>query len=270
MEYQIITSEQNVIIKHIKGLRLKKNRQKHKNYIIEGVRAINEAIKNNVALEKVIFSKTLYSVEGGKSLLKQVEEKLSAIEITPELMKKLSDTENPQGIIALAKIKDNSLADIIISPKDLVVVLDRIQDPGNLGTIIRTAEAAGAKAVILTKGSVDPYNTKTIRGTMGALFHVPIIICNEDQEWLQFIKDNRIRLIASDVEAPKSYNDIEYTGRIAIIIGNEGNGIRRELLNEADEAVKIPIYGKIESLNASVAAALLIYKAIEGRRQENS
>ncbi|SCY80262.1 RNA methyltransferase, TrmH family [Alkaliphilus peptidifermentans DSM 18978] len=269
LEYQVITSEQNPIIKHIKGLKLKKNRIKYNSYLVEGVRIIDEAIRHQAQMERVVFCSSLVNVEGGRKLLMQAQKKYTVNEITPELMKKLSDTENPQGIIAVAQNQNNSLEAININHQATIVILDRIQDPGNLGTIIRTAEAAGTDGIILTKGSVDPYNSKTIRGTMGALFHIPVIICNDNDEWIEFIKKYKFKLFASHLETNQSYDDIEYPEKTAIIIGNEANGIDEKLLKIADEAIKIPIYGKIESLNASVAAGLLMYKAVEKRKSIN-
>jgi TrmH family RNA methyltransferase len=134
-----------------------------------------------------------------------------------------------------------------------------------MGTTIRTAEAAGVDAVIVTKGSVDPYNSKTLRAAMGAIYHMPIIQVDSDDEWLGLIKERGIKILAGGFEESQDYRSVAYDGSIAIIIGNEANGVDSTLLKAADIIVKIPILGKIESLNASVAAGIIIYKAVEAR-----
>ena len=134
-----------------------------------------------------------------------------------------------------------------------------------MGTIIRTSESANVDAVFITKGSVDPYNDKVLRATMGAVFHLPIIQCQDDA-WREYLKERNVKLIAADLDTDKTYVDINYDGNIGIIIGNEANGIDKKILNNVDETVIIPILGRIESLNAAVAAGILIYKAVEERR----
>jgi TrmH family RNA methyltransferase len=185
-------------------------------------------------------------------------------EVPGQLFNKIAATENPQGIMAVANMRNITLESLELEDdKELLfVVLDRIQDPGNMGTIIRTSEGAKADAIILTKGSVDPYNDKVLRATMGAIFHLPIIQCKDDA-WIEYLKEKNVRLIAADLNTDKTYVDIDYDGSIGIIIGNEANGIDEKILYNADEKVIIPILGKIESLNAAMAAGILIYKAIE-------
>ncbi|SDK75106.1 TrmH family RNA methyltransferase [Natronincola ferrireducens] len=265
MERDKITSQQNKIIKHVKGLQAKKNRRLHKQFVIEGIRVLEECLLHQIPIHYVFYTEDLVKLQGGGALLEKVKKDYRSYEITRELLLKISDTENPQGIIAVVSMPENNLQSIKISEDAFFVILDRVQDPGNMGTILRTAEAAGADGIILTKGCVDPYNSKTIRATMGALLHIPVIETNSNEEWINILKDNSVKLIASDLDTPKTYLDVDYKNKIAIIIGNEANGIDETLLEKADELVKIPILGKIESLNASVAAAILIYKVVEAK-----
>ena len=265
MRIRSISSENNAIIKYIKSLRFKKQRTKNLQFVIEGVRIIDECLKHNGDIEYIIYSKDLHTVQHGTDLLDEVCEKDYVIyEVPGQLFNKIAATVNPQGIMAVANMRNITLESLELEDdKELLfVVLDRIQDPGNMGTIIRTSEGAKADAIILTKGSVDPYNDKVLRATMGAIFHLPIIQCKDDA-WIEYLKEKNVRLIAADLNTDKTYVDIDYDGSIGIIIGNEANGIDEKILYNADEKVIIPILGKIESLNAAMAAGILIYKAIE-------
>lgn len=265
MEVKFISSENNSIIKHVKALDLKKQRVKHMQYTVEGLRIVSECIKYKGDIEYIIYSEDLLNIQGGSDLLEKVsQEGYTVYQVPSQLFNKLARTESPQGVLAVVNMKKMTLNDLELKDRDnlFFVILDRIQDPGNMGTIIRTAESANADAVIITKGSVDPYNSKTLRATMGAIFHLPIIQCPDD-EWLGYLKRNQVTLIAADLDTDKTYIDIDYNKNIGIIIGNEANGIDPQILENVDERVIIPILGKIESLNASVAAGILIYKAAE-------
>ncbi|AOY76387.1 TrmH family RNA methyltransferase [Clostridium formicaceticum] len=263
MEKQVISSQQNKFIKHIKALQNKKNRKIHGQFVIEGIRIIEECFLHGVPVDYILYTEEVENLQGGSRVLKQAVENYKSYEVAKSLFDSLSDTETPQGIMAVVNIQGHSLEILNMKEDTFFIVLDRIQDPGNMGTIIRTAEAAGADAIILTKGCVDPYSGKVIRATMGALFHIPIIEVKENEVWIEMLKRNDVKLIASDLNTGYEYTKVDYTGKIAIIIGNEANGIDQNLLPYVDLSIKIPILGKIESLNASTAAAILIYKAVE-------
>lgn len=265
MKIKLISSENNAIIKHIKSLRFKKWRMKHLQFVVEGVRIIDECLKHNGDIKYIVYCEDLHTVRYGTDLLNRIREKGFVIyEVPGQLFNKIAATENPQGIIAVINMRNIALEDLGLKDDGelLFVILDRIQDPGNMGTIIRTSESAGADAVILTKGSVDPYNDKILRATMGAVFYLPIIQCKDDT-WIEYLKERNVKLIAADLDTDKTYIDIDYGGNIGIIIGNEANGIDKKILYNVDERVIIPILGKMESLNAAVAAGILIYKVVE-------
>lgn len=264
MEAQYISSEENKIIKQINSLKMRKQRKKLGKFIVEGYRVIADCLSSNSQIiDFVVFSSSAIESLEGKKLFKTLMLNHKVFEVPDKLFKKITETENPQGMLAVVSMIDFKL-DTLLNKEDnsIFVILDRIQDPGNMGTIIRTAVAINAKAVILTKGSVDPYNSKTVRSTMGAVFNIPIIEI-EDNSWVTALKENNIRLIGSTLDTQKSYLQIDYSGGLGIIIGNEANGIDPQLLEKVDEKVYIPIIGNIESLNASVAAGVLLYKAIE-------
>lgn len=265
MDIKLISSENNLVIKHVRSLQLKKQRMKNLQFVVEGVRIVGECLKHGGDIEYVLYSEELHKVAGGSDLLDSIlNQGLTVYELPDQLFNKLSDTDTPQGIMAVVKMTNNSLDNIEFKNENnlFFVILDRIQDPGNMGTIIRTAESANVDAIILTKGSVDPYNAKTIRATMGAIFHLPIIQC-ENEEWMKFLKDRNVNLVAADLDTDKTYIDINWKQNIGIVVGNEANGIDEDILFHVDERVIIPILGKIESLNASIAAGILIYKAAE-------
>jgi len=264
-----ITSGQNPVIKEIKALKEKKYRDQKGLYFIEGIRFIEEAIKEKELISKVLVSEKIGEVKGGKEILKQLEEaNFSSIYTVPnKLYLEVTDTENPQGILAVMHKKSVSI-ESVYDNKNFFVVLDSIQDPGNMGTIIRTADAAGATAVIVSKGCVDVYNPKVLRATMGSIFHIPICYCENILETLQSLKAKGIVLCAAHLSGSKSYFDLNYKNNIAIIIGNEANGISDSVAALSDELVKIPMEGKSESLNASIAAGLLIYEVLRCRMKQ--
>jgi len=264
-----ITSGQNPVIKEIKALKEKRYRDQKGLYFIEGIRFIEEAIKEKELISKVLVSEKIKEVKGGKEILKQLEEEeIGNIYTVPnKLYLEVTDTENPQGILAVMRKKSVSV-ESVYDDKNFFVVLDSIQDPGNMGTIIRTADAAGATAVIVSKGCVDVYNPKVLRATMGSIFHLPICYSENLLETLQSLKDRGIVLCAAHLRGSKNYFDLNYKGNVAIIVGNEANGITDSVADLSDELVKIPMEGKSESLNASVAAGLLIYEVFRCRMKQ--
>ncbi len=169
------------------------------------------------------------------------------------------DTENTQGILAVLEYKERDLVNNINQDDKFVLILDRIQDPGNMGTIIRTADSAGVDAVILLKGCVDIYNPKVIRSTMGSIFDMNIIHATQDDA-VNFLKSNDFNIVSSYLQTDNYYHETTYDGKIALVIGNEANGINDELIAQSDKLVKIPIYGNAESLNAAISAAVLMYE----------
>ena len=169
------------------------------------------------------------------------------------------DTENTQGILGVLKYKERDLINNISKDNKFVLILDRIQDPGNMGTIIRTADSAGVDAIILLKGCVDIYNPKVIRSTMGSIFDMNIIHATQ-YETVDFLKQNGFNIVSSYLQTDNYYHETNYEGKIALVIGNEANGINDDLISKSDKLIKIPIYGKAESLNAAISAAILMYE----------
>ena len=251
----VIESKDNTLFKYTKKLKERKHRTKENKYIIEGFRLVQEAFKAKCNIEYIIVN------EGGKGKLEeylsQYMDSIKIYEMRNELFSQLTSTENTQGIIGVANI-NNSISDI---NGDFYLLCDKVQDPGNLGTIIRTAHAAGVNAIILTKGTVDIYNDKTIRSTMGSIFYIPIIYDN-DLTLLKKLKDGGFSLVATSLEESKNFFDEDLVGKVILSVGNEGNGISEEIFELADKKVKIPMPGGAESLNVGVATSIILFEKV--------
>ena len=254
-----IQSKDNKTIKHIISLQQRKYRQKFGEYTVEGIRAVTDIGKKD-------FLRSILIRESKRSELEPLVQKgftVSYIYVVQDpIFDKIEHSVNGQGILGIAKKCVNDLHSLIVED-GLYVALDGVQDPGNLGTIIRTAVAAGAKGIFLLKGTVDPYNEKCVRSTMSALCNIPIFEDVTLSEFYDFIKDNTIKTYVTSLENAKPYHTILYPKRTMIILGNEGNGVSREIIEMCDQAITIPMYGDIESLNVSIAAALCMYKVRE-------
>ena len=261
----MVTSNQNPVIKEIKALRERKFREEKRLFFIEGIRFVEEALNAGAGIELIMVSERLQGIKGGKKILEKAAAwKHKVVTVSDRLFREVSDTENPQGVLAVVKMMDYSLVDVV-RDNSLVLILDSLQDPGNMGTIIRTADAAGVTGIIISKGCVDIYNPKVLRSTMGSVFHVPFCITDNLNKTVEWLKSNNIRLLAAHLDGASNYFDLDLKGSIAFIVGNEANGISDEIASLADLLVKIPMPGKAESLNASVAAGLLMYEAVRQR-----
>lgn len=254
-----IQSKDNKTIKHIISLQQRKYRQKFGEYTVEGIRAVTDIGKKD-------FLRSILIRESKRSELEPLVQKgftVSSVYVVQDpIFNKIEHSVNGQGILGIAKKCVNDLHSFIVE-NGLYIALDGVQDPGNLGTIIRTAVAAGAKGIFLLKGTVDPYNEKCVRSTMSALCNIPIFEDVTLSEFYDFIKDNTIKTYVTSLENAKPYHTISYPKRTMIILGNEGNGVSREIIEMCDQAITIPMYGDIESLNVSIAAALCMYKVRE-------
>ncbi|MFA7637542.1 MAG: RNA methyltransferase [Monoglobales bacterium] len=250
----MITSASNPLIKHIKKLQTKKSyRRESGEFVIEGLRQVFDA-KNSL--------KTVLISEDFKEKLPDFP---CAVEIVaPQLMTAMSDTKNPQGILAVA---DMNLADEkdIIKEKGLYIFCDGIKDPGNLGTIIRTADSAGCDGVILSPDCVDLYNPKVVRATMSSMFNLPICVSEDSIKTLNSFKNNGVSIICTTPHTDSLIYSVDFKKSAMIILGNEANGVSDELLTMADACVKIPMVGHAESLNVATAGAVLIYEAVRQR-----
>ena len=256
--YKDITSKENPIYKLIKALSQKKVRARSGLFLMEGTRLLEEANNRGVKIKYLVVNETAENVT-------KINQDCQVLRLPNHLFKKVSDTISPQGIIAVAEQIEISLADIILGANPLVVVINGLQDPGNLGTIIRTSAAAGATAVLLTGGTVDLYNPKVVRSTMGSLFQVPIVNGLDDDEAVKWLEGNSINIMVADLDSEEYYYSVDLKKSLALVIGNENRGPKDIWRMAAYKKIKIPILGFTESLNASVAAGIILYDAVRQR-----
>ncbi|WP_294358122.1 RNA methyltransferase [uncultured Clostridium sp.] len=256
----VITSKDNSIIKEIKKLKDRKVRSAKGEFIVEGFRFVEEALKSDYEVKTLIIEE---SVEGKLSSynIDKYLDSINTIYVTKSIMKLLASTETPQGVLAVVKNKDIELVD----DDGFYIFCDKVQDPGNLGTIIRTAHASGALGVILRKGTVDLYNDKTLRSTMGSIFNVPVVYDNDDLDTILSLKNNGFKVISSSLDTDYNFYDIDLTGKCIIVVGNEGNGISSEIFAISDEKFKIPMPGGAESLNVGIATSVIAFEAVRQR-----
>lgn len=265
---ECITSSQNKMVKLAASLLQKKYRDETGLFLLEGIRLIEEAVQAGWSLECCLVTTEARSKERVLQILGQLSaQNIKLLQVPDEIFNKLTETQQPQGLVAIARKRDYTLADVFASKEQpLIVILESVQDPGNVGALIRTADAAGCSGVILTKGCADVYSGKTVRATMGSLFHLPIVSGVEENELITALKSNKIALFATSLATRNLYHDVNMSRPSAIVFGNEGSGVREEILQAADELMYIPIYGKAESLNVSASAAVILFEAMRQRQ----
>ena len=277
---EIISSKDNKRIKYIRSLLEKGSiRKKNHSFVVEGIKLVDEALEYGGVLD-IIVSKSLYEEivsgdlsrnallsDNGKHIIKQVKQGTSLTVVSDAVFKSVSDTITPQGILAVVDMLRHGFLEgdylkkaYEKSGKIKLLVLEDTADPGNLGTIMRTAEAAGVTGVIMGKGTVDIFNPKVVRSTMGSIFRLPFAYVDDLKSVIIGLKRDGISFYATHLMGKESYRDISYSDKAGILIGNEARGLSDEIANLADTYVIIPMQGKVESLNAAVAAALMMYE----------
>lgn len=256
---QSISSKENELIKHIRKLKDKKERDISNEYVIEGIKLIQEAIRENVKINQIIICDDCEKTESIPKDLKYEIAKYNCIYVTRKILKYISEVQEPQGILAV--IQKNNLNREIDYNQDIIVALDDVQDPGNLGTILRTVDSIGVTQILVSKGTADCFNPKVVRSTMGAIFRIKIIECEDLEKSLKEIKKHKYKIVVTSLQTNNSIYEINYNKKI-IVIGNEANGVEERIQKIADEKIKIPMIGKTESLNASVATGIVLYEYV--------
>lgn len=245
----MIISKDNSQIKHIRQLSQKKYRDDYKEFVVEGIKIVQEAIEENENIQLVVICEEL--------LKRQIDTKNFKVEyVNKSIFELISDTVTPQGILAVIKEKEPQEI-----TSQVLFALDDIQDPGNMGTIIRTLDAAGIKDLIISKESADIYNPKVTRSTMGAIYRVNVIRENLKAKLIE-LQEKGYKIVVTSLATDKYYYDIDYNEKMIIVIGNEGKGVSKEINEIADIKIKIPMLGKAESLNASIATGILAYEYV--------
>lgn len=261
----MILSSENPRIKLVKKLKEKKFRDKENKFYVEGRHLVDEALKCSAAIYYILYSGDL--PEELRSSI--VEKNIANFEISGSVYKKISDVDNTEGIIAiLSKLEYDIRQDFLDLPIKKAVICDNLQDPGNVGTIIRSGAASGIDAVFLSKDSADIYNQKVIRSSQGAIFHIAFFESHNTEALIKQLKKGGVNVIGADPGANKSYFDVNFKESFAVIIGNEGAGVRHNLLDFCDETVEIPMDKGIESLNAAVSASVILFEASRQRAKK--
>ena len=244
--------------KLVHALKSRRGREKHGLFLAEGVRVVEDLLASKVDLEFAIISTTLGDNERGGALIDALQNATQVRELDERALNDVAETETPQGVIAVARIPALTLIDIDVTVNDVVLVLDAIQDPGNLGTLIRSADAFGAAGVIALPGTTDYWSSKVIRSAVGAAFRIPLINATDDDAW-QWLAQHQFTICGADMRGEPA-GSLEISGRVAVVVGNEGGGLRDETRARLTRLVSIPMRGNAESLNVAVAAGILLYE----------
>ncbi len=255
---QIISSKDNETIKYIKKLKDKKYRDETGEYIVEGIKLVKEAIEENSKIKHIIICEDCESDSKIEQSLLYDIAKNNCIYVTKQVFQHVTGVETPQGVLAV--VEKNNKKEIDYN-KDIIIALDGIQDPGNLGTILRTVDSANLNQIILSNDCVDPYNPKVVRSTMGAIFRLNIIETKNLKETLEKAQKNKFDIMVTALDTNNNIYNVEYKNKV-IVIGNEANGVSKEIQDIANCKVKIPMLGRTESLNASVATGIIIYEYV--------
>lgn len=261
----MITSTGNQKVKEIIQLQKKsKARNQAGVFLVEGLRMIQEVPRER--LKKLYVSEGFYKKHQRELQQEGLLEQRVLETVSDHVFSVMSDTKTPQGVLGVIRRQEYLPEMLLESENPFLMVLDNLQDPGNLGTIFRTAEAAGVTGIIMSKDCVDIYNPKTIRSTMGAIYRMPFLIAEDLSEMIGKIQQRQIRVYAAHLEGKNTYDQENYRTGCAFLIGNEGNGLRREIAECADCWIRIPMAGQVESLNAAIAASVLMFEVSRQRR----
>ena len=252
---QVISSKENELIKHIKKLKDKKERDLSNEYLIEGVKLIREAIQEKAKIKQIIVCDECEKLGTIPQELTYEIAKYDCIYVTKKIYSYITEVKTPQGILAIIEKQSNE--NDIDYNQDIIIALDGIQDPGNLGTILRTVDSVGLTQILVSKDTADCYNPKVVRSTMGAIFRVKVIECENLEDTLK----HKFSIITTSLQTQNSIYDIKYKKDV-IVIGNEANGVSENIQKLADKKLKIPMFGKTESLNASVATGIILYEYV--------
>lgn len=271
----VISSPDNPALKTARKLAQKRGRGREGRVLLEGIRLVGEALAARLAFEYVLWSHRLLEEPGGPQLLGRLEAAARAgafrlIEAAPSALDAAADVEHPQGVLAVARQPAHGWDAVLAAEEPLVLVADRIADPGNLGTLIRAADAAGATGVVCTAGSTDPYAPKAVRAAMGSTFHLPVLLAGELGEVLGRLRAAGLAVYAADPGGAVTAEAADWTVPVALVLGNEAQGVSPAAVQAADLLVRIPMPGRAESLNVALAGGILLYEAVRQRARRRA
>lgn len=257
-----LTGLQNPMVKAAAELKQKKYRQQQGLFLAEGLRTVEEAVRYG-AVQSIFY--TAIEDDRTRAVLEEAAAKqIKLVCVSDKVLKKIADTETPQGIIAVCERRSKRLDDFLASSK-MLLVLDRVTDPGNIGTMLRTADAAGVGGLLLLQGCADIYAPKTVRASMGSLFHLPVLSGLSEELLVQAARKAGYELLVTCLDGAENLYKADLQGRLAFVMGNEANGVSDALLAAADKRVFIPMQGRAESLNVAMAAGIVMFEALRQR-----
>ncbi len=254
----VIKSKDNSKIKYVRNLSLKKFRDEENAFTVEGIKFVIEAINEEADIKLLLISEEVQNRDEVKQIIGLINLNNVAM-CSEQVFNSAADTVSTQGVLAVINKKTTNKQDVIDN-YNFIIMCDRIQDPGNLGTIFRIADAFGPAALLLNKGCVDAFNPKVVRASAGAVFRVPVIIDNSDLEFINMVKNKGFYIVSTVVDSEYTFDNMEKRNKICIVIGNEGQGVSQEIIDNSDISLTIKMTGRAESLNASVAAGISIYE----------
>lgn len=262
---KLITSVQHPDVKLVKALSRRKERRAQGLFVIEGLRFVEEAVGAGAPLVKVYCTKQLFQAARGRNLVEKLTgQGVTVQEVSLPVLEKMTDTEQPQGILATVRLAAPAWP-AFPQARTFMLVCDKIQDPGNLGTIIRTADAAGVQAIFTTVGTVDVYNPKVLRSTMGSIFHLPVFTELEAGKVIEMLTEWGVTPIGTALSAEQVHFTTDFCRPLALWLGSEATGIEDSVLKQLPELTKIPMPGRAESLNVAVAAGILMFECVRQR-----
>ena len=260
-----ITSKENKAVRYLVSLSDPKVRKKEKAFLIEGIKMVEEALRDNLGVKQVIAAPSL-TQHHGKGVLKLAEHRgVEMFWISERLLDSLSDSKTPQPLMAVVGMREHSEEALLAHSAELIVLAHQLQDPGNLGTIIRTAEAVGASGVAITANSVDPHNPKTIRASMGSILREPVVKLADSMGFLGKCKQRGFQTAAMVLNGKHTLFEMDLKRPTVIIVGQEGSGLQGEILESVDLRVRIPMADTIDSLNVATSTAVILYEAMRQR-----
>ena len=260
-----VSSKDNSAIKYLRSLADPKHRKKEQAFLIEGVKMVEEALRDGAGVTMIVAAPVLVQ-HHGKGVLKLAESRgADLLWISERLMDAVSESKTPQPVMAVVRMKQHSREELLAHSAKFIVVAHRLQDPGNLGTIIRTAEAAGASGIALTENTVDPYNAKSVRASMGSILRLPVVSVGDLQTFLKTCTVKGFQTAATVVTGEKTHFDVDLTKPTVMVLGQEGAGLSEDIIAGIDLRVRIPMAETIDSLNVATAAAVILYEALRQR-----
>ncbi|HEX4356772.1 MAG TPA: RNA methyltransferase [Pseudonocardia sp.] len=258
---ELISSAANPLVKRIRALADRKHRRREGVFVVEGIQPVWRAVEAGWQVETLVVVPELLADSAAGMVAERRAAGVRVAELTAELAGRLTDRDRPPGLFAVVRARHTELAELAVGPGAVFLALHEIGNPGNLGTVIRTADAAGAAGVILLGDTADAFAPAAVKASMGSLFAVPVAAAPDPAAFLSWARAGGVRVVATSGYAERAHWSLTYRPPLAVLVGSEGEGLPAELLAEADETVRIPMVGTAESLNLAVAAALMLYEA---------